>query len=152
MGKKIGPNPTDRAKNGSKHSIITDGGGVPLIFHLKAANETDYKGLPELVDDIPPIKGPRGRPRFRPVIVQTDRGYDSEEQRIALRQRGIVPLIAKRYTPHGSGLGVYRWVVERTISWLHQYRRLRIRWERRTDIHEAFLWLACILVIWKTFL
>lgn len=38
------------------------------------------------------------------------------------------------------------WVVERTFAWLHGFRRLRIRWERRADIHEAFLRLACCLI------
>ena len=51
--------------------------------------------------------------------------------------------------PHGSGLGTQRWVVERTIAWLHQYRRLRVRYERRADIHEAFLRLAGCLVCVK---
>jgi hypothetical protein len=57
------------------------------------------------------------------------------------------PAIARRGIPHGSGLG--RWRVERTIAWLHQYRRLRIRWERRVDIHQAFLKLACCLICWR---
>lgn len=60
--------------------------------------------------------------------------------------RGIRPVIAKRHTPHGSGLGVYRWVVEHTLSWLHQFRRLRLHYERRDDIHEAFMAIACILI------
>src|SRR6266487_3795143 len=51
--------------------------------------------------------------------------------------------------PHGSGLGKKRWVVERTIAWLHQYRRLRIRYERRDDIHEAFLAIGCSLICLK---
>ena len=54
-----------------------------------------------------------------------DRGFDDEEQREGLRRRGIDPELAKRRTPHGSGPGGYRWVVERTISWFHQFRRLR---------------------------
>jgi transposase len=58
----------------------------------------------------------------------------------------VVPAIARRGTEHGSGLGVYRWVVERTFAWLHGFRRLRVRWERRADIHEAFLRLACCLI------
>jgi len=33
----------------------------------------------------------------------------------------------------------HHWVVKRTIAWLHQYRRLRVRYARRDDIHEAFL-------------
>jgi transposase len=42
-----------------------------------------------------------------------------------------------------------RWVVERSLSSLHQYRRLRLRYERRADIHEAFLALACSLICLK---
>lgn len=57
-----------------------------------------------------------------------------------------MPAIARRGTQHGTGLGAYRWVVERTFAWLHSFRRLRIRWERRADIHEAFLRLACCLI------
>ncbi|GHB87537.1 hypothetical protein GCM10010348_00270 [Streptomyces anthocyanicus] len=55
-------------------------------------------------------------------------------------------MIAKRGEPHGTGLGTFRYVVERTIAWLHGFRRLRIRWERRDDIHEAFLGLAVCLI------
>ncbi len=43
----------------------------------------------------------------------------------------------------------YRWVVERTLSWLNRFRRLKVRYERRGDIHEAFLSLACALICWK---
>ncbi|GHC53903.1 hypothetical protein GCM10010507_32750 [Streptomyces cinnamoneus] len=50
-----------------------------------------------------------------------------------------MPAIARRGTRHGTGLGTYRWVIERPFAWLHGFRRLRIRWERRADIHEAFL-------------
>jgi len=78
-----------------------------------------------------------------------DRGYDYDNHRRLVRERGIRPLIARKQTEHGSGLGRERWVVERTLSWLHQHRRLRIRWERRADIHEAFLTLACSLICWR---
>jgi len=46
-------------------------------------------------------------------------------------------------------LGMYPWVVERTLSWLHQYRRLRIPNERRSDIHQAFLDIGCLLTHYK---
>jgi transposase len=62
----------------------------------------------------------------------------------AASRRGSPP-----QTPHGSGLGKQRWVVERTIAWLHQYRRLRVRYERRDDIHEAFLAIGCSLICLK---
>jgi len=52
-------------------------------------------------------------------------------------------------SPHGSGLGVFRWVVERTLAWLHRFRRLALRYERRADVHEAFLTLGCALITWR---
>jgi transposase len=103
-----------------------------------------------LVDAIPPIGGKVGHPVRRPEELFADRGYDSDPHRAQLTKRGIEPTIAKRNTEHGSGLGIFRWVVERTISWLHQFRRLRIRYERRTDIHMAFLTLGCIVICHRT--
>ena len=99
-----------------------------------------------LVDSIPAVKGKPGRPRRRPALLYADRAYDSHRHRMLLWARGIAPALARRNREHGSGLGVHRWVVERTLSWLHQYRRLRVRYERRADIHEAFLTLGCILI------
>ncbi len=78
-----------------------------------------------------------------------DRANDAERIRCALRVRHILPLLAMRNTKHGSGLGRWRWVVERTFAWLNQFRRLRVRYEKRADIHEAFLSLACILICWR---
>ena len=76
-------------------------------------------------------------------------GHDAREGRRELRRRRIQAKIAAPKTPHGSGLGNQRWVVERTIAWLHQYRRLRVRYERRDDIHEAFLAIGCSLICLK---
>ncbi len=59
------------------------------------------------------------------------------------------PVIARRGTEHGSGLGTRRWVVERAFAYLHRFRRLRIRWEIRDDIREAFLKLACCVICWR---
>jgi len=75
-----------------------------------------------------------------------DRGYDHDKYRQALRARGIRPRIARRGTPHGSGLGKTRWVVERGFAWLHGFKRLRTRWERRADLHLGLLQLACALI------
>jgi transposase len=123
---------------------------VPVSVILTGANRNDVTQLLPLVDAIPPIRGTRGRPLRKPKVIYADRGYDSESHRERLRDRGIKPVIAKRRTEHGSGLGKFRWVVERTHSWLHNFRRLRIRFDRRADIHEAFLKLACSLVCWNT--
>jgi transposase len=78
-----------------------------------------------------------------------DRAYDAENIRRTMRARRILPLLAMRSTRHGSGLGRWRWVVERTFAWLNQFRRLRVRYEKRADIHEAFLSLACVLICWR---
>ena len=103
-----------------------------------------------LVDGIPPIRQPRGRPRRRPKNLLADRAYDAEEKiRQPLRKRGIQPWIAKRYTEHGSGLGKFRYVVEAAFDWLFHQRRLRVRYEKRADIHEAFLILGCLLICWR---
>jgi transposase len=82
-------------------------------------------------------------------MLLADRGYDFDRYRRALRSRGICPQIARRGAMHGSGLGRLRWVVERSLSWLHQFKRLRVRWEHRADIHQAFLGLACCLICWR---
>lgn len=116
---------------------------------LTEANRHDVTQLMPLVAAIPQVRGKRGRPRRRPDQVQGDRAYDSEPHRKALRLLGIGPVLAKRSTEHGSGLGIYRWVVERTLAWLHQPRRLRTRYERRADIHEAFLSIGCSLICFR---
>lgn len=126
--------------------MITDAHGTPLAAILTGANRHDVTQLLPLVDAVPPVRGKRGRPRRRPQRLYADRAYDSREHRELLRWRHIRPVIAKRGTGHGSGLGVYRWVVERTLAWLRQFRRLRVRYERRDDIHEAFLSIGCSLI------
>jgi len=127
-----------------------DAQGIPLACTLTGANAHDVTQLLPLVDAIPALSGGKpGRPRSRPARVQGDRAYHSDPHRQALRQRGIQPVLARCHTAHGSGLGVTRWVVERTLAWLHQFRRLRTRFDRRDDIHQAFLTLGCALVCWK---
>ena len=149
-GAKTGPNPTDRGKNGSKRHLITDGYGTPLAIEHTGANVHDSEIAIPLVDAIQPVRRPRGRPRKRPESVLADRAYDAEDKiREPLRARGIRPLIARRNTEHGSGLGRYRWVVEAAFAWLFKYRRLRVRYEKRDDIHEAFLKIGCLLICWN---
>ena len=116
---------------------------------MTGANTNDITQLKPLVEAIPPVRGKRGRPHQRPSCLQGDKAYDSDAHRAWLRQRRIKPVLSRRRTPHGSGLGRYRWVVERTLSWLHQFKRLRTRYERRADIHQAFLSLGCALICWR---
>src|SRR6266487_1626411 len=148
-GSATGPSPVDRARNGSKHHLLVDATGIPLAWRLTGGNRHDSTQLIPLVDRVPPVRGKAGRPRRRPARVTADRAYDYDSRRRELRQRGITPKIARRKTEHGSGLGRYRWVVERTFAWLHNFKRLLVRYDRRQEIHEAFLALGCCLVCFK---
>ena len=87
--------------------------------------------------------------RRRPRELFADRGYDHDTYRRQLRARGITPPIARRGVAHGSGLGKQRWVVERGFAWLHAFKRLRTRYERRGDIHLGLLQLACALICYR---
>jgi len=148
-GSETGPSPVDRARLGSKQHLLVEGGGVPLAWSLTGGNRHDSTQLIPLVDRVPPVRGKVGRPRRRPDRVAGDRAYDYPSRRLELRQRGIKAEIARRNTEHGSGLGRYRWVVERTFAWLHQFKRLLVRYDRRADIHEAFLAIGCCLVCYR---
>ena len=99
-----------------------------------------------VIDGVGPVTGKPGRPRRRAERVLADRGYDHDKYRRELRTRGVKPVIARRSTAHGSGLGRERWVVERTFAWLHNLRRLRIRYERDPELHMAFMLLGCAVV------
>jgi transposase len=78
-------------------------------------------------------------------------GYDAASIRSGLRTRHILPLLGMRRTKNGSGLGRWRWLVERTtFAWLNQFRRLRVRYDKRADIQEAFLSLGCAWICWQS--
>jgi transposase len=114
---------------------------------LTAANIHNSKVFEDLVDAVGPIKRPgRGRPRRRPEKLHADKAYDFARCRAVLRRRGIKSRIARRRTDTSERLGKHRWVVGRTLAWLARYRRLLVRYERRADIYEAFVHLACALV------
>lgn len=125
---------------------MVDRKGVPLTVKLTAANVHDSMVFEELVDGIGPINLPRGRPRKRPEKLHADKAYDAKRCREALGRRGIKVRIARKGVESSDRLGRHRWVVERTLAWLAKYRRLTIRYERRDDIHEAFLSLGCSLI------
>lgn len=118
---------------------------------MTGANRHESPLLLPLVDAIPAIRTPRGGRRKRPKKLHADKGYDFGVNRRALRARGITPRIARRGIESKERLGRYRWVVERgcplgSIAWLNQFKRLAVRYERRADIHEAFLHLGCSVI------
>jgi transposase len=127
-----GPNPTDRGKPGSKYHLLVDRRGIPLAVGLSAANTHDSMLLEPMVDAVPPVKGPcgrPGRPRKRPAKLHGDTGDDYPRCRRALRRRGITPRIARSGIEPSKRLGRHRHVVERSLAWLVGYRRLQVRYE-----------------------
>jgi transposase len=126
------------ASSSSRGRVEPDGCQPKRVEHL----------IP-LVRAVPAVSGAVGRPRRPPDTLIADRGYDSANQRRRLRERGIRPVIARRYTEHGSGLGRDRWVVERLYAWLHNFKRLLVHYERRADMHETLLAPGCCLVCFR---
>jgi transposase len=137
-GVLTGKNPTDRAKKGTKRHLLVDGKGTPLALRLTGANRNDSLEAMNLVGDIPPIKGKRGRPRRKPKALYGDRAYGTKRNQEGLKRRRIEDHLARQRTPHGSGLGKIRWVVERSLAWVGQARRLKIRYDKLPSIHRAF--------------
>jgi IS5 family transposase len=123
------PSPVDRARNGSKHHLLIDASGIPLAISLTGGNRNDVTQLLPLLDALHarPVAGKVGRPRGKPDRVLSDRGYGHDRYRRLLWARGIKPIIAH----------------------LHNFRRLRIRYERQPEIHIAFLTLACAILCWR---
>lgn len=124
--------------------------GIPLAVTLTAANLHDLRQILHLVFlKFPHLGGKPGRPLERPRSVTTDKGYDCQTTRDLLADVGITSHIPHRGQPDTHHLGRVRWPIERTLSWLKQFRRLRIRWERLPHLHDAFLTLACSLIVWR---
>lgn len=129
---------------------MVDRAGIPLAVLLTGANRHESVVFDALLDAIPLIKQANGRRRKRPLKLHADKGYDYPRCRKALSRRHIKIRIARKGIESSQRLGRHRWVVERTLSWLSQFRRLRVRDERRADNHQAFLTLGCALICWRT--
>ncbi|MGW6145280.1 transposase [Streptomyces sp. NPDC055140] len=128
---------------------MCDGKGTPLHVITTAANVNDITQTLALVDGIPPVAGRPGRPRRRPESILGDKAYDSRVVRRELRTRRIMPVISRKGAPNIKGLGKLRYVVEQAFALLHQFKRLAIRWERRLELYDAFVSLACSLICWR---
>lgn len=129
--------------------MVTDQRGTPLVAQLTGANRHDSVPFERLLDAIPAIRRPSGQRRQRPAKVHADKAYDIPRCRQALHRRHIKVRIARKGMESTERLGRHRWVVERTMAWLAQMRRLTVRYERRADIHQAFLLLGCSLLCFK---
>jgi transposase len=141
-----GPNPTDRARPGTKRHVLTDAQGIPLAQLLTPTNQNEITVFELLLGAVPPERRRVGEPRHRPTKLHADRAYDCPRARRALRARNIQGRIARRGIDSSAELGRQRWVVERTFAQLKRRRRLSTRYERRKVLHVAFFTLACCLL------
>jgi transposase len=128
---------------------VVDRQGIPLAARVTAANVNDGSMLEAMVDAVPPIQRSHGRPRRRPKKLHADKAYASRHNRTVLRLRHIRARIARPGIESRTRLGRFRWVVERTQAWLASFRRLDVRYERRPELYQAFLDLACSLICWR---
>ena len=152
-GRDTGANPTDRGKLGTKHHRLADRNGLPLAMALSGANTHDSQVFIPLFDAAPAIMGKRGWPHCCPCKLHADKGYNYRFCRAYLRRRGVVRRIARRGTESKERLGrQHPWVAEPTTAWLHPFRRPRIRYDKRSAIHLAFLRLDHRVTFCKTVL
>ena len=139
-GDLTGPNPTDRAKQGSKYHVATTGDGLPVACAVTGANVPDTLLFERLF-----LAAFAVLARIRTVLA--DKGYDAERQRELCRKLGTRPRIHKRGRAPGSGLGKRRWPVERTNAWLLENRRLALRYDRCDFIIQSLLQTACLFLV-----
>jgi transposase len=128
---------------------VTDAAGLPLAVRTGPANQPDAAMALEMLDAIPPCGGRQGRPRRRPKAFQGDGAYGIKAIIAEVVRRRVHSLLApygKARTTHGSGLGKTRYVVERSLSWMSNFRRLKVCYERFGEHFQAFHELAACLI------
>ena len=141
--------PTKRGK-GTKLMVLADGAGTPLGVHVDAASPAEVTLLAPTVENVPPDCG-------QPERLIADRGYDSNRARAWLAERGIEPIIPARsnntVATHQDGRKLRRykrrWLIERSIAWLQNFRRLVVRYEYLAVNFIALVHLACVVITLK---
>lgn len=151
-GDAVGPNPTDRAKNGTKKSLLTDARGGPLAIVIAPANVNDHKLLEETIKAIV-VERPQPTARKEQHLC-LDKGYDNQHSRAVIKQQGYQDHIRRIGEEKLDQQGVpkhpaRRYVVERTISWLSKCRGLLVRYERKSENYLAQLQFACALLWYR---
>ncbi len=152
MGKKTGPNPTDRGKDGTKRSVLTEASGIPIALAVDGANRNDFKMARATFESLA-VKRPRPT-RNAPQGLCLDKGYDYDETRALLKEFSFTAHIRCRgeeakAIKREAGFKARRWVVERTHSWMNRFRRILVRWEKRADTYVAMLHFALAVITWK---
>jgi putative transposase len=152
VGNKSGPNPTDRAKRGTKRSLLTEASGIPISVVVDGANRNDFKMARATLESIA-VRRPRPT-RAEPQGLCLDKGYDYDEVRELAREFRFTAHIRSRgeeacALKKSARFKARRWVVERSHSWMNRFRRILVRWEKRCDTYAAMLHLACGIITWR---
>lgn len=129
--------------------MLSEAQGLPLAVAVSSANLHDSRAFKPLILGIPAVRSRRGPRRRRPLKIRADKADYSAEHLRWLRDRHLVPRIARPGIESGERLGRHRWKIERTIAWLFGYRRLTVRYERKGNHFLAFLGLAAALTCYK---
>jgi putative transposase len=148
----VGKHPTDRGKIGTKRSVLTDGGGVPMGLAVEGANRHDVQMVQETLTRIP-IARPMPTPE-QPQGMCLDKGYAYDEGRELLAEFGFTAHIRARgeevkALKQEAGFKARRWVVARTHSWMNRFRRVLIRWDKNVRTSLAFLHVACAYITYR---
>lgn len=131
--------------------LLVDGRGTPLAADISSAS-------PNEVTLIEPLMA-RRMLRRQPKRLIYDRAADSDPLRARLARRGIELICPHRRgrkrpkTQDGRKLRRYkgRWKVERSISWLFNFRRLVVRYEHHATLFLGFVHLACLYTTLQRF-
>jgi putative transposase len=151
-GKKTGPNPTDRAKDGVKRSLLTEGHGVPIGLAIDGANRHDMKLVRPTIESLVVERPEPTEQQLQGMCL--DKGYDYDEVRAILTEFGCTAHIRGRgdeatQMVREAGKRARRWVVERSHSWMNRFRRILVRWEKKPEHYLAFLHFACALIAFR---
>ena len=148
----VGKNPTDRGKQGTKRSLLSEGGGVPIGLVVAGANRNDFKLLKETIESLVLERPLPTAGKEQGMCL--DKGYDYAEVREILKEFAFTAHIRARgeeaqAIKKEAGFKVRRWVVERTHSWMNRFRAILIRWEKKAANFLALLHLACAYITFK---
>jgi IS5 family transposase len=134
VGKKIGKNPTNKRKIGTKRSLVTDRNGIPLSCPVIRANRNDFKILREILLML-------GKKSAAPRSMCLDKGYNFEEVRRMLKELKWTPHIRTRgeekFEKKEKRGSSKQWVVERTHLWMNRFRGMLIRWSKKAEHYQA---------------
>lgn len=151
-GDDTGPDPTNRAKLGTKRHILSDRRGAPLSAVVSAANRNDMKLAEATLDRI--VVARPTPTEAQPQHLCRDKGFDYPETRQAAEARGYIvhtPVkgIDAPAPPPAQRFPARRWILERTNSWHNRFRKLRIRYEKKSANYLGLVQFACFLIIYR---